>query len=347
LDADISGLNACCVDDWEEDEDERLLWVRTHRITKTRSRQYGPTDLEVHTWTYITPDWIAEYQATRKIDQKVWPKDALAFRIALKPGCGFLPVIPIKVPSGMWVMNRLFPIALSLFNREASEDYALDSSAFALPVVKTKKDLKSIVGSEVSVLKLDPEDSFEWATPPSDHFTALADSAERKKEGLFLAVQAMGLQTSSKDSQGRQSGAAKRYDAAMIAVLLSAFAAALRDALEQTVRLIQQVREDDDVTISITGLDRFDVSNVELLLRQVSEFIALPGSPTAQRWSIQKLSLAMCSDAPADEREKIRTECQQINMTETQPKPGNPIRVNTTHEVEGFGSQNLGLENDG
>jgi len=339
LDARLTGLDAREIDDWEFDDDGNLLWVRIHTVCFKRSTAFGPRDTEVHYWTFITPMYKQVFEARRSLEDAKhdkWPTDAVA--VAADPvlhSLGALPVVPLELPCGLHLLARLAFPALSLFNREASEDFALDTSAYALPVIKSQKDLGQVVMSEMAGLKLDPTDDFTWATPNAAHFQALADNAKRKKENLFGAVSAMALQAAARDNSNRASGVAKFRDYGALATLLSTFGAAARDALEKSVRLIQRARGDEDVTITVTGLDRFDIQAVELLLKEISEFLALPVPQSAKKYSVQKLSLAMCSDAPADVREKIRQEAEKADVPDA-PKPAAPVRQENTQEVSGY-----------
>lgn len=340
LDAHLGVLDAKDIDDWECDEEGELLWVRTHTQVWERSKPYGARDTAKHIWAFITPTETTTFVARRSADDErkdYWPKDANAVADDPKPhSLGALPVVMLDIPKGLHVMARLANLVIGLFNREASEDYALDSSAYALPVLFTQKDISKIVLHEMAALKLEPNDKFEWSAPGSSHFAALADNAERKKESLYGAVQAMALQAAQKDSNGRQSGVAKFRDYGAIANLCSAFAAAARDALEKSIRLIQRARGDEDVTITISGLDRFDIQSIELLLKECAEFMALPAPQTAKRYALQKTSLALCADAPAEIREKIRQEAETLDVPPV-PRAGSvELRQENTQEVKDF-----------
>jgi hypothetical protein len=350
LDAQIYGKDAVDIDDWEC-ADGKVIWFRTHCVEWVRSSSFGPRDREKHTWAYITDASIQEYIAYRSkedADKDQWPEDAEAVAQELQAHeLKALPIVPIELPAGLHIMNAMFPVALSLFNREASEDFALDSSAYALPVVYTKKELNAVVASELAMFKLDPTDKFEWAVPTSSHFTALASSASVKRENLFLAVQAVSIQAATKDSSGRSSGVAKHHDLSMLSTLLSAFASALKDALEKTLAAIRNARGDDDVKLEVTGLDNFDVASLELLLKTTQIFCKLPASETAKKHALGRVSLAMCKTADPSTRKQILDECMNADVSEPTPdegpdegpEDGDDVRVGTTQEVDGFSTQ--------
>ncbi|HEY3322081.1 MAG TPA: hypothetical protein VGP72_16560 [Planctomycetota bacterium] len=341
LGACICKLNAIDVDDWDKEGDEYTM-IRTHHVELARATRWGPRNIERHTWTYFTEDAIYEYQA-EKLAGKEWEKGAVA-RLMRTQEIAAFPITRICIPKGMWVMNRLFPTAYSLFNRESSLDYALDTSAFALPVVMSKKSLGGVVANELAILQLDVGDDYKWATPPSGHFEALDKSSDTKKDDLASAIQAIALQ--SKDaSAGRQSGAAKRFDNGMISTLLSSYAGALRDALERTLAKIQTARGDDDIILTITGLDKFDVQALELMLKEYQIFSGVKASETAKRYAAQKVALAVCADAPAPTKEEIRVESDKLEFDEPKATPEEPDETDTrqpdTEEVKGFSNSTV------
>lgn len=354
LNAQIFGKDAKDVDDWEY-KDGVLQWVRTHCVEFTRSTRFGPIDTEKHTWAFITDRDIQEYTASRSLEDakkygpNKWEDGVVATPLPPEPhSLGVVPVIPIDLEPGLHLMNALFPMAKSLFNREASEDFALDTSAFAIPILTTDAPIDSVIASEIAVMKLPTGSKFEWGTPPTGHFEALAKNAEQKRENLFLAVQAMSIQAATKDSSGRASGVAKSHDLSMIATLLSAFASAVRDAMEKTLSIIKKARNEENIKLTLTGLDEFDVAALESLLKQVQEFCKLPASSTAKRHALEKVALGMCHDAPAPIRRQIREESKKLDveMEERVAESGNQesaseIRQKNTNEVEGFGTQTL------
>ena len=363
LDAVIGTLDAKDVDDWGEDPRGNLEWVRTHIVEPVRVKLWGRPTKERHTWTYITADSLIEYTAERDLDKdgkpKEWGKDAKATTTGPRPHkLGRLPVWPIRIPRGLWLMNRLAHVALSLFNREASHDWALDTSAFAIPVIQSDKKIDNIFASELMALKLGPEDKFGWSIPATQHFDALDKSAERKKANLFLAIQATALVAASKDSNGRQSGVAKFRDFGAIATLLSAYAGSLRDAGESLITTIRDAREEKDrVNVSISGLDKFDVQSLELKLKLGESFLSLAGqygnqaTAIAREWVLLDLSLTMANTAPSDVKasiakqanelierlrngEEIEVQTPKPDPAATPPPPADEARTKKTEEVK-------------
>lgn len=339
-------LDAKDVDDWEHDESGNLVWIRIHTVEQIRANPFGPMDSEKHTWTFVTKELSKKYTASRKLEQNgtpaAWKVDQLAAGESDEPHqMGELPIVAIEVPNGLWVMQRLAATALAIFNREASLEFALDTSAYALPVIRSKRPIKGMVASELGALRIDPEDSAGFLESSGKHFEVLASRVEVLKADLFLAIQAMALQAAAKDDNGRQSGVAKFRDFGAITTLLSAFAAAMRDALEKAIAKIKKVRDEEKVEVTLQGLDKFDVQSLELKLKLADSFLKIPGIPDAARkWVVTSCSLAMAADAPPATREEIRVEAEKSAVEKAEPPaepgagPPQPVRSPKTEEVK-------------
>ena len=323
LDVRIRELNACDVDDWECDDDGNLLWVRIHAVECTR-HGISPMDQERHTWTFIDSTHIVEYEATRKAKAKTWEKDATARRLEpRKHGIGALPVIRIEVDDGFWVMDRLESTILAFFNREASREFALDMGALNLPIIKTEKDVASIVMSEMAALKLNPVDSFEFASPNTQVYQALKEDCEYLLGNMYSAIHAMALRAASQQENARQSGVAKYRDQGPMEVLLSLFAAPLKDALEKSVRIIAKLRNEEALKPAVKGLDRFDVQSTENELNKTKSFVDISGQfEPAKRYALAELFTKVFPGAPSEVKAEVGRAAK-----EQQPQPSAFIDV--------------------
>lgn len=324
LDAEIEHVCTRHVDDWEEDEDhDGLEWVRIHLVDQTRSDMLAAPDQERHRWIYYTQDRIDTYVAYRPIKNGVvgnWAPNAMAeLESSEANGLGQLPIIQLKAPHGIHVMERLADTALSLFNREASLQYALDTSAYSQPFIATKKQISQVLLAETAVWMLDQGDTAGFVSPNPGHFQSISENCTDLREQLFAAVQAMILSSSASTQNPRQSAKAKSLDLGSIHILLTGFANTLKEALEQCVELIADARGDEDVEVSVAGLDQFMSNATESNLALAQTFLAIPGiPPKAAAWVKESISLTMCNDAPADVREEIRKQAQEQEEVEVQ-----------------------------
>lgn len=323
LDARLCAIEPREVTDWEHDETGCLAWVKTHSVDMARSTEYGPRDKERHTWTIYTADTVSEYVAECKPKTVFTDKDFATCISSQSHRLNAVPIITVEAPHGLWVMDRLMSTAMAFFNREASREFALDTGALSVPVIKTSRgDLSNLVMSEMAAIKLEVDDSFEFASPNVGIFQALKDDCDYLLQNLYSAIQALAWRAAAQQENARQSGVAKYRDNAPLEVLLGAFAAPLIDALERAVALIANMRSEQDLTPWVGGLDSFDVQATELEINRTQAFCAVIGDtlPSAAKEAKKRLALSYLSDATPDVLKAINEESNAKPKEEIQPE---------------------------
>lgn len=325
LDSRICYLPARDVDDWGHDEYGNLQWVRVHRTQYTRSSPWVQPDIISHTWVYLTAENIFEYEVEWPLNQPGPKPEAPIERSMMKPhgltynGAPCLPVVQIPVQSGLWLMDRLADIILAIFNRQSAATWSLDQMAFALLCVFTGKNVGDLAMPDIGGLQFEPNDKAQFIAPETAiHAAQLAD-IERLVQELSLVIQAMVLVAAAKDDQGRKSGIAKKLDFSALTTLLAAYAAPVRKALERTVQIIKEHRDDENVSVTVEGLKDFSVQSLEGMLANAAAALALDLPPTAKRWIVRGVGLKATDDAPDDVRNKVIKESESMDVQPSQP----------------------------
>jgi len=323
LDGAFSPLDYATIIDWERDEEGELVWLKTRSVDLIRNNPWEQPSVEAYSWTFISADGIYEYEASKVIGKDFDPK-AMATLTNSHAADGLM-VSEIALPTRFCLMDSVAPLAIALFNREASLDFALDSSAYSLPVIKTKKNISKIMGSELACLSLEPGDDFSWASPSGIVYDALKSNAEDKRKALENRIHSAALNLASRDTQGRASGIAKFRDFGPIAILLSMYGDCLRETTEDLVAKMVAIRGDEDaVEWEVMGLDEFDIQAIDAKMDLVSKFILLPAAPSAKQWALGDLSQSMAASAPPDVREKIKQESEESLPTAAASPSGEP-----------------------
>jgi hypothetical protein len=313
LDGHLDLLSVLDVDDHEHDEEGRLLWIRTHCVDPVRKDMFNSPTMEKHSWTYVTGEWIATYEAEREAGGRAkpqqWQQGMMAKRSHfVKHDLGEIPVIETELP--IWVAERLAPLAIALFNAEAALTFSLETSAYAMPVLFTDKQ-GNMVASELMALKLSPNDKASFLEPTGAHLAALDKQCEKLKTDLYGAVQALSLQTPSKASGPRQSGKAKFADYQALSVLVAMISSTLREGFQHAVDMIARIREEEIMPI-VAGLDDTEVLSPQSKTELAAAYLALPGIPdAARRWVMLSASIDACNGAPADIIETIREQAMK------------------------------------
>lgn len=337
-DATFTSLCAKDVDDWQLDEDGNYEWIRTHCVDLIRSKgDYAPQDTEQHTWTFYTDEDTTEYTAKRKIGEG-WPEKALATAGTPMPhGLGELPIFPIEVEDNFWVMDRLFSTAHAYFNREASRAFAIDTGAMALPIVKTNKDLNSLVTSNGVAIKLGLDDDFLWRSPDSGIYGALKDDCDYLLGNLYSALNQMALAAAGQSGNPRQSGTAKTADGASIKAFLSLLCAPVMTAFRNAVKAVQKYRDEEDLEIEVHGMTAFDVQSIELEINRCSTFCMIPNAPAeAKAQSVLKAVRAYMPDISQEAKDKIQQQLDEMPEVEAAPAGAPGITNATTGRPQGF-----------
>jgi hypothetical protein len=326
-------LRAADVDDWACDERGELLWLRIHRKDSVRSFPWKEPDTERHIWTYVTSEALYEYRAEFPRDKPPPDKDLIALTGGQPQlhNLGAIPIIPVTIPEGLWIMERLAETVIELFNRQASLAWHLDQMAFAMLVIASDRNFSQLLVPDLSGLHLGKGESAQIVGPDAQMAGALERDIERLKQELFLELQAMVLIAAARDEQGRQSGVAKQRDFGSLSTLLGALASPLRDALERAVSVILKVRRgaglDLKTIVAVQGMDKYDVLHLQEKLKNAVAFLAIPGVPdAARRWVLLDSALAMTANAPAEIREQVVTE----SLTAVAPAPAAPVE----HDAE-------------
>jgi hypothetical protein len=320
LNASLRLLPSRSVEDWDY-ADGVLQWVRVHTVRYVRADPVKPPDTEEHCWTFFTPTECRSYKATKQIG-RAWTSDAIAALSETRTHTlGVCPVVPVSA-GGIHVMGRLEQPALALWNREASQTFALDSTAYSLLYLKTNREVSQIMGGELAGVKLETGEDIGFASPNPAMFQALDADIERKQQSLFGVITALALQAQTKADNPRQSAKAKVMDYGALSILIASFANAVGDGLKSALRMIQKVRG-DSVPIDVGGLDKYDVWSPESKLAIVQGALSMPLPESAKRFLLENFALTICSDAPPETQSKIRTEVASVQLTP--PAPTKPV----------------------
>lgn len=335
LDATVCGLDASDIDNWDEAEG----WYRTHSVDKVSSAPWLPPTVEQHLWTYITADGIYEYAASRPIKDDgttdPWPDDAKAIldpeKVA-EHSLGVNPVIPLNID--FCLVDRLSEIVLAHWNRTSDLSYYLAAISTAqmvlrltnIPTDANGKAKPNIVADESNAIVLkDKDDDAKFISPQNGADGPLKSDVDRLDRQLRAALLAMGLQIGP-GNQSRQSGVAKLRDISALYQLVSGLADALRSALLQALKAIQRARgEEDTISITLRGLDQFDILELDQKINSTTAFLALPGvPPSARKYLVGDIALDLCSQADESVRNRISQEIAD-GIAEAPLQPPNPF----------------------
>lgn len=268
LDASLRVISAASVDDWQRNENGSLEWVRVHSVTPERPTNFfdAPSVMR-HTWRFIFDGMHADYELCLDAHGNTLEKSADGAAVARQTdigGDGFpaLPVYEVMAPRGMHIMDRIEPVAVALFNRDATIAKYLDDGALQVLVLKLENPTHDgvVVLKDITAVALKTTESADFLSIKPHFYKGLRDDAERLRAGLYEVVQAMAMSAASLPQAGRLSGAAVSEMRDPLNVLLESLAWPVHEALTRLVRDVAAFRGEDPDTVTIEGFDRFEAT---------------------------------------------------------------------------------------
>jgi hypothetical protein len=194
---------------WSLDDCGNFEWVvlRTKILKKDRVE-----DAQWHTetrWAYYDKQKYRIYKQDREGDEPSAVKlvDEGTHGLA-KLGC--VPLFELRIPDGLWMVNRAGLLQLEHFNKSNALAWALTMGLFAMPVVYSDREWSQMVG-ESYYIQLGPGDKFGWTEPEGKVYQIAADNLTSLQEEIYRVcylAQAGG----SLDKAGATSGISKQLD---------------------------------------------------------------------------------------------------------------------------------------
>ena len=218
-----------------------------------------------------------------------------------------VPVIEMKVPEGLWLMNKAGLLQLEHFNKSNALSWALTMGLFATPVIYSEREWNQIVG-ESYYIQLGPEDKFGWTEPEGHVFQIAADNLNRLQEEIYRVCYLMSQAGGALSSSSSQSGLSKQRDFAITQEVLRAYGDTVKETMKRVLRAVASARE-DDLAIDVSGLDEFDIGDFSGELADAERLLNLGiESPTLRKQVFKKLAFKYLCDVRQDVKDRIAKE---------------------------------------
>ena len=222
---------------------------------------------------------------------------------------GRVPLFEMRIPEGLWMLNRAGLLQLEHFNKSNALSWALTMGLFAMPVVYSEREWSQMVG-ESYYIQLGPNDRFGWTEPEGKVYQIAADNLTNLQEEIYRVcylAQAGG----PLDKGSGQSGLSKQLDFSITQEVLRAYGDAVKDQVRRVLKGIEAARK-DGLDISVTGMDEFDIADFSIELSDAQQLLALGvDSPTLKKEVFKKLALKYLADARQDVKDRIVAEIEQ------------------------------------
>jgi hypothetical protein len=297
---------------WSLDERGNYEWVVIRTRLLKKDRVEDPQWHMETRWAYYDKQTFRIYEQSRE-GGEIGPGPAGTGEVVLvdqgKHGLAKLNQVPLfrlRMPEGLWLLNRAGLLQLEHFNKSNGLAWALTMGLFAMPVVYSEREWSQMVG-ESYYIQLGPGDKFGWTEPEGKVYQIAADNLTSLQEEIYRVCylpQAGG----SLDKGGRQSGLSKQMDSSITQQVLGAYGDAIKDLIRRVLKAIAAARE-DQIEISVTGMDEFDIADFSVELSDAQQLLNLGvDSPTLKKEIFKKLALKYLCDARQDVKDRIAAE---------------------------------------
>lgn len=221
-----------------------------------------------------------------------------------------VPVFDITISDGLWLMNKAAHLQLEHYNKSNALSWSLGMALYATPVVYSKKEWSSILG-ESYYIHLDPEDKFGWTEPEGNVYRIAMENLARLQEEIYRTCYLMGQSRSWLSGSAQVSGNSKRADYQITQEVLRAYGDNVKDTLKRLLQTLIRVRK-DDLRISVSGLDEFEVGEFNEELDEAQKLLNLGiESKTFRKQAFKKLAFKFLADINETTKENIAAEIEE------------------------------------
>jgi len=286
---------------WSYDDHGGLDWavIRTSSLRKSKVTE-SEWVREIR-WIYYDRQNYRVYQQFK--NKEVQLVDEGLHGLA---GQNRVPIFPLRVTEGLWLMNKAALLQLEHFNKSNALSWALTMGLFASPVIYSDREWNQIVGDSYFI-QLAPGDRFGWTEPEGKVYQIAADNLVQLKDEIYRVCYLIAHAAGSDSSSQNQSGASKQRDFSITQEVLRAYGDAVKETMKQVLRAIAAARQ-DNISIDVSGLDEFDIADFSNELDDARKLLTLGiESETLKKQVFKKLAFKFLSDV----RQEIKTQIAQ------------------------------------
>ncbi len=300
--------SAEAVTNWAHDDRGAYEWIVLKSVRTKKDTLGSPDGMRETRWTYYDK---REFQVYQKLDGpgasgRIEKIDAGLHALSKQ---GRVPVFEMKVPEGLWLMNKAGLLQLEHLNKSNALSWALTMGLFAMPVVYSDREWNQMVG-ESYYIQLGPEDRFGWTEPEGHVFQVATDNLRRLQEEIYRVCYLLSQAGGSMSSRSLQSGLSKQRDFAITQEVLRAYGDIVKDTMKAVLKGVVAARE-DQLEVDVMGLDDFDIGDFSSELADAERLLQLGiESPTLKKHIFKKLAFKYLCDVRQGVKDRIAEEIE-------------------------------------
>ncbi len=300
---------------WSTDDRGEFDWVVIRTSQLRRFRLEDPEPMLETNWHYYDRETFRSYRRISKpgmfgTSQDVTPIELVGEGRHGLAGLRRVPLFELRLTDGMWLMNKAASLQLEHFNKSNALGWALTMGLFAMPVIFSDREWGKVLG-ESYYIQLGQQDKFGWAEPEGRVYEIAASNLERLKDEIYRVCYLL-AQAGQTSADGKQiSGLSKKRDFAITQEVLRGFGDTVKDVMRRVLLAVEKARE-DELTISVSGLDEFDIGDFSSEIDDARNLLELRiGSPALRRQIYKKLAFKYLCDERQELKDTIAREIDE------------------------------------
>ena len=331
--AKLSKLAPSDVLDFEVDDSGQRLWILTH---ETRQRRGSPRDkrlLVTETWKIYDDADVETFTITYDPKRRR-PQEHDEIPSAGKRPHGFarIPVVELRLPEGLWLLNRAAAAQVEHFRVSAALGWALRRTCYPLGVFRSQDGQvpATAAGMIIPIRSgCDGKDAeeFAWVAPPATSFEVLTEEIKNQRTEIYRVCQQMAAAMDTSAAALDRSGDSKAADMAATEICLYSYAGPVKSSIEDTFELVSDARGDIDVHFSVEGMTSFNLENLTGEMNNIKTALDLGiDSATLKKELEFRVADILLPDASQPTKDKIREELEEA-AKKPKPEPAPPVAL--------------------
>lgn len=285
----IVPLSADSITDWRRRSDGDYDWLIVASNEEYRTSFDADQLTQLKQWLVLDRKNYSRYEAhansgdSRTLDRVVTLTSEGPHALS---DAGRLPIVTWELNDGLWLADRAAGLQIEHFNKSNALAWALHLGLFAMPVVYSERDWNQILG-EAYYIQLGSGDRFGWTEPEGKVFAIAAQNLERLRNEIYRVCYLINQSAGQQPTRIAQSGLSKSMDFAVTLEVLKSYANSIKSYLRRILAAVAEARG-DRIEVTISGLDRFDESDIRPEIETVRALDSLGLPSTSLRMEAQR-----------------------------------------------------------
>lgn len=295
--------------DWETDDTGKLLWCLIHSAKSVRAGLGSKRDQICETWKYYDHETVKTYSITYEVKKPPGKRTDIPLVDERPHGCAEVPLIALNIKDGLWVGNRVRDPQIEHFRLNCANSWLIRRTCYAMPVLNLEDQTSVPVMGSGYFIAIGVNEKFGWSSPPNTPFDIISKQTDAKRDEIFRIVHQMAQGMDNNAETVGRSADSKGLDVAATRIMLNAYGAMVRKAIEETYEILSDARGETHLVWSVEGFNGFDTTTAgELIVTAANaQLLGIPSS-TFMREVKTKAALAMLPEAAQQTRNEIRDE---------------------------------------